>query len=283
MEEMWELAGRARRTRDELSEAEVEEALADVHQRLDSNAAANNIPRYRWWWAAAAVILIVFGAGILFTPKTVTAPRGEIVKATLPDGSTVTLNSGTEIEYSRLFSWTNRRVELEGEAYFSVKKGQHPFLVEANKAVVRVTGTQFNVRSWSEDQPVHTEVTVVEGTVRFYPSVQPAHFVTLQQGEQSRWMARMKEPRAPQPVDVNKTIGWRAHQLMFNEEPLRVIFNELERRFDVTIRLENRRYADEALTAFYSKPENVESVIKDICRVKGLRYAKTANGYRVYN
>jgi hypothetical protein len=61
-----------------------------------------------------------------------------------------------------------------------------------------------------------------------------------------------------------------------------MIFNELERRFDIRILLSSKEIASETLTTYYAKPKHVESIIKDICRVKGLRYAKTANGYRVY-
>lgn len=301
MQEVWDLAGRAAPVFPELSDKEVEEALSEVHRRLKGsndprstdrdNNNGINVMAYehpssfnnKWrWWLAAAVILLVFGAGLLLTPQTVTAPRGEIASVTLPDGSAVELNSGSRISYSRFFSYTNRTIDLEGEAFFSVPQGEHPFIVRGNKASVRVTGTAFNVRSWSGELMQQTEVTVAEGSVDFYPAELPEQSVTIRQGELSRWAVKMDQPATPETVSIDKMLGWREKKLMFNEKPLLAIFQELERRFDVNIQLYDTTMASETLTAFYARPENVESVIQDICRVKGLRYAETANGYSVY-
>lgn len=302
IKEIWDLAGQAepQSPGTDLTGDEVEEALSEVQQRIgesrqppsvstDKNHSTNrelsssSSASSQWrLWLAAAVVLLVFGAGLLLTPKTVTAPRGEIASVTLPDGSTVELNSGSQISYSHFFSYTNRTIDLEGEAFFSVSEGEDPFIVRGNKAIVRVTGTEFNVRSWSEELLQETEVTVAEGTVDFYPAELPEQSVTVGQGELSRWAVKMEQPTAPETVSIDKMLGWRQQKLMFNEKPLLVIFQELERRFDVNIQLYDTTMASETLTAFYARPENVESVIKDICRVKGLRYAETANGYSVY-
>jgi len=295
--EIWELAGRSRPVSPDLTGQEVEQALSEVHRRISINKKKDRRSKARhpaekigkrrssshWrWWAAAAVILLVFGAGLLLTPQTVTAPRGEMVSVTLPDGSFVELNSGSRIEYNRFFAYTNRTIELEGEAFFRVEQEDHPFVVNANQSVVKVTGTQFNVRSWSGELWKETEVTVAEGAVDFYPLNLPEQFVTVHGGELSRWTAEMDRPTAPEDVSIDKILGWRERKLVFNEKPLLVIFKELERRFDVSIQLYDTSMASETLTAFYARPENVESVIKDICRVKGLRYAATSNGYSVY-
>src|SRR5699024_3497918 len=165
-------------------------------------------PRWRWW-AAAAVILLVFGAGLLLTPQTVTAPRGEMVSVTLPDGSFVELNSGSRIEYNRFFAYTNRTIELEGEAFFRVEQDDHPFVVNANQSVVKVTGTQFNGRAWSGELWKEAEVTVAEGAVDFYPLNLPEQFVTVHGGELSRWTAEMDRPTAPEDVSIDKILGWR--------------------------------------------------------------------------
>lgn len=298
LKEVWDLAGRAGPESPDidLPGREVEEALSEVRQRIGERPHAPSISTKkshararssssstRWrWWLAAAVVLLVFGAGLLLTPQTVTAPRGEIASVTLPDGSTVELNSGSQISYSRFFSYTNRTIDLEGEAFFSVRQGEHPFVVRGNKTIARVTGTAFNVRSWSGELMQETEVTVAEGSVDFYPVDLPEQSVTVREGELSRWAVEMKQPTPPEAVSLDKMLGWREQKLMFNEKPLLVIFQELERRFDVNIQLYDTTMASETLTAFYARPENVESVIKDICRVKGLRYAETANGYSVY-
>ena len=60
------------------------------------------------------------------------------------------------------------------------------------------------------------------------------------------------------------------------------ILHDLERSFNVTIELDVENMEYETLTAYYNRPASVETILEDICTVKGLRYAKTTNGYRIF-
>lgn len=283
VERIWNVSGRIEKEDPGLTDNEIEEALQKVHSRLDKNEDMNS-SNVRWRWiAAAAVILLVFGAGILLMPQTTTAPYGEIISHRLPDGSTVELNSGSSLRYNRLFTYTHRSVRLEGEAFFSVENGGHPFTVHTGNSTVEVTGTEFNVRSWDDEPGGKTEVTVSEGTVHFFEESRRDSAVKIKPGYISRLAPGMAKPTLPEPVSIERVMGWRDNMLIFSDKSLLVIFRELERRFDVEIRLEDDAVAHETLSAYYEEPKGVESVLKDICRVKGLRYSETANGYRVYN
>lgn len=88
----------------------------------------------------------------------VEVPAGRQFQLTLADGSEVWLNAGTVLEYPASFEGEKeRRVRLEGEAFFEVERDSvHPFLVEFGKEeCVRVLGTSFNVNAYM-DSPVHT-------------------------------------------------------------------------------------------------------------------------------
>lgn len=290
VKKIWEASETIAPQSPDIQQHEVEEALSAVNSRIDSRAVhpANNQNtafhvKRSWKWMAAAVILLIAGAGFLTIPKTIYAPKGEIITTSLPDGSTVDLNSGSELRYNRLFSFMNRKVELNGEAFFSVNDGEHPFVVEANNATIKVTGTEFNVRSWSGDPGKVTEVTVSEGTVQFYREDARDSFVTITPGRLSRLTEEMEKPTAPEKISIDRILGWRDHKLVFNDQPLIVIFRELERRFDVRIQIENSGIGQQKLSTYYADPRNIEWVLNDICRVKGLKYAKTADGYRIYN
>lgn len=289
IKELWEITPHAETSHaDPVSEQEIEQALESVHSRIsgsDQQTGASNITPFNtgWRWiAAAAAIVLLIGTGILFTQETARAPYGEITTVELPDGSSIELNSGSEISYNRLFSFTNRTIHLEGEAFFSVKSGELPFLVKAHNASVKVTGTKFNVRSWSGNLDGETEVTVSEGNVQFYPAGREQQAVTVRPGQLSRLTESLVQPTPPETVSVDRVMGWRKHNLVFKKEPLVTIFRKLERRYNVDIRLENRAAATETLTNYYPNPKDVESILQDICRLKGLEYAETANGYRVY-
>jgi transmembrane sensor len=157
-----------------------------------------------------------------------------------------------------------------------------PFIVKANQAVVEVTGTEFNVRSRSDDPGLETRVHVASGSVALYPAGQSERSVTLSGGRLEPLEHTMESPRNPEPAAPEHIGEWRENRFHFRSETLGMIFREIERRFDIRIQLEADRLASEILTAHYSDPGDPERIIEDICHVKGLRYARTANGFRIY-
>ena len=290
---IWEESRHARPEQESVGPEEVEAALSDVRQRLNldeaqpvvggSESKSSTGSRVDWkWMMAAASVLIIISAGFLFIPKTVEVPYGETAMVEMPDGTEVELNSGSELQYSRLFSLLSREVALNGEAFFKVEKGSLPFVVHANSSVVKVTGTRFNVRSWKEDPGAETEVTVTEGSVLFYPESREGRSVALRPGEFSRWADGLQAPATPDSASLDRVLGWRSQSFAFSKKPLGVILREMERRFDITIRLEASEFSSERVTVHYVNPEDAEVILKDICRVKGLRYSASSDGFRVY-
>lgn len=296
-EEVWDEISENDANTPEISESETEEALKSVNHRLGfqkqkespADAGQNNTARPVFLkkknaitFLAAAAILLVMGTGWFFIPVTTHVPYGETVTVTLPDGSTAILNSGTEIQYNRLFNTTNRTLSLNGEAYFQVESSGQPFTVFANGTVTEVAGTEFNVRSWKNDPGSETTISVAEGEVYFYPETATGERVILTEGLSSYWLTGMLRPSDPDPVELQNALAWKNRNLAFTGQPLSVIFNELERKFDTTINISEAQIGRETLTTFYSSPENVEMLLDDICTVKGLNYAETANGYRIF-
>ncbi|NBC65497.1 MAG: DUF4974 domain-containing protein [Bacteroidetes bacterium] len=288
VKEIWQKSKHAVHRENIITEKEVNEALEDVHFRIEQENLSRNhgssisgfiLSNARY--LVAAVALIILGFGFLFVPKTVTVPNAEIAEIQLPDGSFVELNSGTTLQYNRLFSFTNRDITLNGEAYFSVEGGEEPFIVEANGSATEVTGTEFNVRSWADDPAIETTITVTEGSVQFYPVDDSSNIVSLQAGQTSRLNIEMASPAQP-TTSSEEHLAWRENRMVFQQSPLLVIIHDLERSFDVEIKLDVEDMGHETLTAYYNQPANVETILEDICTVKGLRYTKTTGGYRIF-
>lgn len=79
--------------------------------------------------------------------ETIYVPAGKSMQLTLEDGTTLWLNSGTEIEYPAVFSRKSREVKLySGEVLFDVAKDEkRPFTVDTYASTISVLGTRFNV------------------------------------------------------------------------------------------------------------------------------------------
>lgn len=286
--EIWQKSKKAGHRMDIVSEKEIDEALENVHFQIErenrSRYKGSNISGFilsNARYLVAAVALIVLGFGFLFVPKTVTVPNAEMAVIDLPDGSTIELNSGSTLQYNRLFAFTNRNLTLNGEAYFSVETGEDPFIVEANGSATEVTGTEFNLRSWADHPTSETTIIVTEGSVQFYPVDDSSKMVSLQAGQTSRLNIELSSPTQP-TASSEEHLAWRDNRLVFQQSPLIVILQDLERNFDVEIKLDVNGMEYETLTAYYNQPTNIESILEDICMVKGLRYTKTTSGYRIF-
>lgn len=135
---------------------------ADVRLRIRRRGLRMRIARY----AAAAAVMVGVICGSWFMgglrvenrlvaeahPVVISTPRGVKSDVILPDGSRVRLNGGTRIVYLTLFG-DQRRVEVDGEAYFEVEHdARRPFVVVTGEVSSTVLGTTFNVHAYSEDE-----------------------------------------------------------------------------------------------------------------------------------
>jgi transmembrane sensor len=125
-------------------------------------------------YAAAAVIVMLVGTGIYLWKDPLqigNSIAGNVVENKtwavktifLPDSSRVELSPASKIEYAADFS-INRKIEVEGEAYFKVKKDKkHPFQVFCNETTTTVLGTSFTVKGDTQNGVV---VALYEGSVQ---------------------------------------------------------------------------------------------------------------------
>ncbi|NBB73631.1 MAG: iron dicitrate transport regulator FecR [Bacteroidetes bacterium] len=298
LERVWHMFGDVELTNAAPSSEETWAAIQDRLGDRDSDR-ADRAPRTRqrhrswrtWGGVAAAVLLLILAGAFLWRqPVEVTAPAGEQVPATLPDGSTVELNSGTTLSHRRGFSaWPfvpaeQRIVRLQGEAYFDVQRGPRPFVVETFNARIDVLGTQFNVRARAKGKAGETHVTLAEGRVRVRagaPSDDKEAVVLDKPGQSSRVAASAPTPTAPRATDVNRALAWRTQGFAVSDWPLGAIFDELERRHDVHITVRSPAVQADSMTLYYPKDTEVETIIHDIAVAKGLSYRATSQGYEI--
>ena len=170
-----------------------EQALSIIEKASNFKKRHDSKNRKKRYLFAAACIFLMIGLFLWIKPQNKTFPiaknvspikiidqaqNSERKKIVLKYGSTVWLNSGTQLYYSNNFEGTTREVTLKGEAFFDVKRiPEQPFEVEVNKLTVTVLGTSFNIRETDSA----TVVIVETGTVQVSDGHQS---IVLNAGEQ---------------------------------------------------------------------------------------------------
>ena len=246
--------------------------------------------RRRWAWAVATLLtLAVAGAWLWRQPVTVSADPGQQRTVSLPDGSTVELNSGTTLTYRRGFqAWPfvdagRRAVQLEGEAFFEVDARTRPFVVETAAARVTVEGTRFNVRSRPAVDSSST-VTLGNGRIEVAARNRPDRAVLLdQEGQRTRISGSGAAPSAPHSVPMDHVLAWRQDGFAASKEPLTRVIRELERRHDTSIRLhESVQRTNAPVSLYYPEPTEVSDILRDLCTALDLNYRPTSRGYELF-
>ena len=160
---------------------------------------------------------------------TLRVPKGAEYKLTLNDGTIVWLNSESELRYPTSFAGESREVFLKGEGYFSVAHDeQHPFIVVSSDIYTKVYGTEFNVRSY-EEEDVH--VTLVQGRVAVKKTENGSEY-TLNPGENARFAESVPEITK---VNVNRYIAWKDGYFYYENESLESIMDDLKRWYDFDV------------------------------------------------
>jgi ferric-dicitrate binding protein FerR (iron transport regulator) len=191
----------------------------------------------------------------------------------LPDGTIISLNQNTIIEYQKEFSETERRVKMNGEAFFDVEPdAKRPFIIEAQDAIITVLGTSFNVKALNEDAAV--EVLVEEGIVEL-ANPDKSQLTQLKIGEKGIYLKETKEVKRETDIDV-ESLYWLNKTLLFRDTDLAVVFETLERLYDVNIKVENDEILNCQLTAKFSN-ETIDKIIEHISTIFELKTEKEAN------
>lgn len=315
LEQVWNLLGYLEEDDLDVQTAgipDTEEALADLEASLEerpaqtrkpaadrapsrSRAAQNQVlqQRMQWFTATGAICLALFAAMIWFwrVPVAVVAPLGEQVTVTLPDESTVILNSGSRLEYPRRFeSWpliasNKRRVQLQGEAIFEVTEMPKTFVVETFNAQVRVEGTRFNVWARGHDYDPQTRVTLANGIVVVTPNDVDDQITRLTEpGATVRIISH--NDAAPESIyesiPVEQAFAWQSNGFSAKVFTVASIVAEIERRFRVEIELDEGIDKAHTLTFFIKEKPTAEALIENICLSTGCQYRQTSDGFAIF-
>jgi transmembrane sensor len=222
--------------------------------------------------------------------------NGSRTKIQLPDGSTVTLNSSSKLTYSNEnFGTSKREVFLTGEAYFDVTKNPSaPFIVHTNNMDVKVLGTAFNVKCYPGERT--TETSLIHGSVEVMIKdrneklmLKPNEKLVINNNndiseDDPNSTALAYGKSTPKPIieisqlsvfPNTRTIvetSWVENKLTFKNEKLEEIAAKMERWYNVTIIIKNKKLKNEILTGTFEK-ETIHQAIKALQVTSSFNYA----------
>ena len=244
-------------------------------------------------WRYAAVVAIIIAVGCIsywqgevnvkdtFADISVEAPLGSKTKLYLPDGTLVWLNAGSRMTYSQGFGVDNRKVELEGEGYFEVKRNEKiPFFVKTKDLQLQVLGTKFNFRDYPEDHEV--VVSLLEGKVGLNNLLREEKEAVLSPDERAV-VNKANGLLTVESVTASNASQWTDGYLFFDEELLPDIAKELERSYNVKIHIANdslktfRFYGN-----FVRREQNIQEVLEALASTEKMQYKIEERNITIY-
>jgi ferric-dicitrate binding protein FerR (iron transport regulator) len=188
----------------------------------------------------------------------ISTPRGGQYTIILADGTKVWLNAATTLKFPAVFTGNERRVELNGEAYFEVAKNKaKPFKVLVNNMTVEVLGTHFNVMGYSDDNA--TQTTLIEGSVKLTNGNNKA---VLKPGEQGV-LGKEQNEFDVQNVNTDDVVAWKNGYFTFKNEDIRVVMKKVSRWYDVDV-VYHGELGKKSFGGSVSRFENVSELLKTI-------------------
>lgn len=205
-----------------------DEIESQLNLEIDKYRTGSRVGKIKYlsinWMTRIAVVAVVL-VGLFFLVKWMNRPYevyqtgyGERLTIQLPDESVIQMNSNSRLIWNRGWETTGKRVvELEGEAFFEIKrKDEIPFLVNTDDITIQVTGTQFNVNSRRQRTMVYLD----EGKVNVAVKKRPDKKFEMVPGEELIYIASRDKVEQKMIDEPELVSGWMAGFLVFREQPL---------------------------------------------------------------
>lgn len=214
---------------------------------------------------------------------------------TLPDGSVVRLNAKSKVSYAAGFGKTTREVFLTGEAYFEViHNKQLPFIVHTDEADIKVLGTKFNVRNYSNEHRM--EAVLLTGSIELTLRENTQHKILLKPSDKiivkkdadgdaaiisSAGVKKVELTSMKVQDSVIIETSWLNDKVAFFDKPFSEIALDLERQFDVHIIFKNKAVSGYKYTGVYDA-DSAADILNILQMIKPFQYTLTDKQITIY-
>lgn len=209
----------------------------------------------------AAILLLLIIPSITYflffmnTGSELLFAENQVLESTLPDGTQIALNAGSSLYYPAKFKGKERRVTLEGEAYFDVSHNKKKaFIIDAKELQIKVLGTSFYVNTNSSDNAM--EVVLMSGSVQL---TYKGKEMLLEPGDKAVILEDFDEIVRQEHHDPN-LLAWKTRKFKFNDTPFSDIVDILEKVYQKDIVVLNPDILNCRITATFDG-QSLEAVL----------------------
>jgi ferric-dicitrate binding protein FerR (iron transport regulator) len=258
-------------------------------ERLPQNSMQTTTPRKKYAvYLAAATVVLVTGFIWIFNnvhqQKQVAAvpaltrkvtERSEYKYLLLPDSTQVWLNAASSLEYPSQFEKDKREVFLSGEAWFDVKHAdKQPFIIHTGKVSTRVLGTAFNIKAY----PGRENITVSVSRGKVQVNYEEKEVAVLTKGQQVK-VSNTGNHVVEKKAIAAQAAAWQQGNLEYDDETLGDIIADLERIYDVTIRVKNEALVHEHITTSFRREIGIDKALEVLSNLTDTRVTQVNNMY----
>lgn len=200
--------------------------------------------------------------------NTLVVPAANYINLTLADGTKVWVNANSRLNFPSKFVGKERRVVLEGEAYFEVAKdADRPFYVESKGAEVKVLGTHFNVMAYSSQMTT----TLVEGSVKVSKGNKSMMLLPGERADINGSLIDVKR------ADFQKELAWKNNIFYFKGDNIVKIAQELQSWYDLEVSFSNDISLLQTYTGEIRRDANLSEVLNMLEFVSDLEFKVDKN------
>ena len=260
------------------AKAAFQDFLRIVGIRDEQSSDYRRFYRAGFLWAALSMPLgfmiawLIFGRSESATWQEVSTRPGESTQIVLSDNTQVTLNGGSTIVYPSSFNDECRQIYFSGEGYFDVHADiRHPFDIITNEACIKVHGTRFNLKSYSDDNIL--SIGLDEGTVQFTGN--SGVVADMVPGD---ILSYDKETGTLRKEFSQESSGlWRKGQYYFKNVTLHDIARDVERLFGVRVLIENEALLHTHYHIALVNGETVDDFLRILSLDNSLKVSRSGN------
>jgi transmembrane sensor len=238
-----------------------------------------SMPRRFGWLKIAAAVAVIIISGLLIRTLVLKNDTGKmllvqteknVLTDTLPDGSMITLNKNSSIEYNSKFTKGDKRsVKLKGEAFFTVTPDKKkPFIITVNDIQVKVVGTSFNIKTISGQTEVIVKTGIVEVT---------RNNKTITLTPEQKVITQKKDTALTKQATPDKLFDYyRSKEFVCDATPLWRLVEVLNEAYDANIIIGRKELRSLSLNTTFAN-ESLDKILQIIAETFQLQVIKKGN------